>query len=215
MDIRDDRRGDEGRSRARGRGAFVNYYDDLGISTTEEGYQAWKADETEYNTQKSSALSEIQGAQAKYDKAKAEHDGALARGWAETQKGMQTVRLVDKDNNILGTYKLPKGATDQLDSKLGNDTAYTEGGQNFNIVETGGVGESLSAGTNDMYASYKAQATPALAEAAGLLADYKGQIDNATRQIEETDAERARQLGVIQDDYAKKLETLKGIFGGK
>lgn len=249
-------RGGTDRDSRTNRGDFVHYYDDLGISTTEEGYKGWKDNQVAYGKSKAKSQAAIKTEEANYAKSKAghlsnlaiherdkanfakaqaTHNSALRDGWRKVESSFIPVRLVDKNNNILGHYRLPRASTDDLNNRMGNNANYVDGGRNFNVVDTGGVAGVLDTVTRNNYNQYVKQSQPALRASEQGLADaqsrlnqtaaqlntntgqlqgYRGQIDNANKQIVDTDAERARQMAEIRGAYAKKLETLRGIFGG-
>lgn len=152
-----------GRDSHLSRGSFVNFYDDLGISSTAEGAEKIRGDEAKFQGQLASeraklrkAQSQASSAQAQLNKARGQvdtsfkqtqaqlnaakaqipgFDTAIKKAWSSTQKGFVPVRIVDPSGKkVEATYMLPKEAISQIaKSTDGFEQKFVDDGKNYNI----------------------------------------------------------------------------------
>lgn len=162
----------QGRAEHQGRGAFVNFYEDLGISTVEPAAQQMRAEEKDfqakvstrkaeiegYRNQYQGALSQVQGSRSQWDTANNQLSeaaknlpglsDAVNQSWDQYRSTMAPVRVVS-GNNVEQTYYLPKDVINSLNSEAFNrgDGSYTgnwvDNGAYYNVdVRVKGQGGS-------------------------------------------------------------------------
>jgi hypothetical protein len=215
--LRDVRERDEGRNRPRGRGSFINYYEDIGASTTEEGHKVWKAKDEEFQGQIGKAKQGISEAQGKYDEALREHnsatsglpglDSALDAAWRKTESSFVPIRVVD-GNKVEATYMLPREVADNFPTEAYHAN-WVDGGKYFNIdVDAKGGGgkrgaelhDSLANAYANMKTDFYEQAAPKLQQQLG---SAQGQFNTAM----------AANQGAL-DSYAAEIQANKEFISG-
>lgn len=183
------------------RGQFMDYYKDLGFSTTAQGAKDVRADEAKFQGQIKKGKAQVNEAQSAYDKAMGEV--ALAKGkiptnvgkalesaYGKYSGGLTTINVVDPSGTkIEQSYRLPKEVATKLANEKGLASAWVgDKGNVFNISTrtTDGkiVGQELHTAMNDAVSGVKSkfyeQATPALLEQMGMakksIADAEAQL---------------------------------------
>jgi len=136
MQRRGDNRGDRvdrgGRGVLRdyreGRGQHLDYYKDLGIATTKEGYQRVQDDEARFQgvlKDNRATITKEQGQlrsqQKRLDDAYAKALGSLVtpekaaeQSWNQAKKGFKTLNIFHQDGRIEKSYRLPAQTLDQI-----------------------------------------------------------------------------------------------------
>lgn len=136
------------------RGSYINYYDDLGVSTTPENAQSIRGQEKEFNTgvaeqqgKISAANSQLQGqysqGTAQIDVAKSgvpTSKAAIDTAWKQTKSTFVPVRVVSGDK-IEQTYYLPKESADNLVKSQGLFANYVDNGKYLNVEVQGKGGK--------------------------------------------------------------------------
>ena len=135
------------RSAHTSRGSFINYYDDLGISTTAEKARNIRTEEADFQ----SRLSKQQGIISEYEKnlqegyssGKSQLDAArgeigsfenmVNKSWKETKSSWIPVTLVDENNKEEQTYYLPKEAAAKIAEEDGLWTNWNPEGNHFYV----------------------------------------------------------------------------------
>lgn len=243
---------DQGRTEHLSRGDFVNFYDDLGISTTQWQADEMRAQEAAFQGAKADQEGVLSSAQGKYESAEGdiadqqalldkaykdmpEFQTALDDSWGEHKNTLTNFSVVDKNNNVLGSYYLPDKVGENFMGQPGvwgnkvDGTFYvgTKGGEAYEALMT-----SLDTGALEYRTQYMSQAGPAIAKQLGIglssLGDassklqaartdvelYGGQVDTARRDLGNTVAARDQQWADIHGEYQSRLDTMKEVFGG-
>lgn len=174
-----------------GRGTLINYYDDLGISTSEGNANQIRTEEKTFNdtvSQQQAAINRYKNDLEKgYENAKGSissaqsefpstYSEAIKNSWEETQKGFMKVNVYT-NNKFESSYLLPKEAVLELQktSFNGQEGHYaslmTKEGLN---VDTRPVGisspygkelhESLQQGVTDTYNQWYTKSAPIIQE---------------------------------------------------
>jgi len=133
--LRDNRDRSGGRDRYRGRGSIVNYYEDLGLATTEESYNEWKEQDNLYQSSMAQAAQDLQTAKESYSREKGRYDKALRslpdlntaleKSWEEYKRGLTKVVVTGKEgitnpnsSAIADYYATHPGATTMPQSEV-------------------------------------------------------------------------------------------------
>lgn len=219
-----------GRTAHMNRGNFVNYYDDLKISTTPEKARVLREEETAFNTQvgeikakigKSKSLLEQQKAagQAKIDAAAGKipdvpgYKEALDQAWQSTKKTFVPIRVVS-NGKIEGTYMLPKEAAENLAKEKGITTSWANGGFNVDVRVQGGrirgaeLHKALGDATNSVYNKFVTSVTPKLTEsiksAKGQVSQAQGVLQGAQKQLNEQYTSASSEIAAAQGSLDAK-----------
>ncbi len=127
-DTRDENRND--RSRGRGKGALVDYYEDLGFSTTKDAYAAWQANEKNFQSEKAKAQSQLSEASITIGQEEEKYRGYLGqideamgelgtvssnvtKAWDTFQSGFAKVQIHNA-NGLAYTKSVPKEKVNDL-----------------------------------------------------------------------------------------------------
>lgn len=206
------------------RGNFVNYYDDLKVSTTPEKARVLREEENTFNTQvgeikqkigKSKSLLEQQKAasQAKINAAASKipdvpgYKEALSSAWNQTKKTFVPIRVVS-NGKIEGTYMLPKEAAENLAKEKGITTSWANGGFNVDVRVQGGrirgaeLHKALGDATNSVYNKFVTSVTPKLTEsiksAKGQVSEAQGVLKGAQNQLNEQYTAASSEIATAQ-----------------
>lgn len=209
------------------RGSLLNYYDDLGFSSTEEGAESIRADEESFQSEvgeKRGILEEqessINTAQSKLNSSYSSNLKTLNKqladigtptemvneAWSSTPK--IGVRVLNSNSQIEQTYYLPKDYVKELDSKLGSTgyaKAWVDNGKNYNIVAWGGAtspGGSLHESLNSAASSYKSQfKTQAYKDAEKVHSAAQSQYNTALSSLNSSKAESQGTIDTAWGEY--------------
>lgn len=200
----------QGRSPHVSRGNFVNYYDDLKISTTPEGAGKIREEEAafkkelaarqkEVNRQRSLVEAQYAAGQEQLAAAYGNlpdipgYKEALADSWKKAKGSFVPIRVVS-NGQIEGTYMLPKEAAESLAKEKGLTTSWANGGFNVDVRAQGRVRgaelhTALGEATNSVYNKFVTEATPkitsALKSAKGELSSAQGVLKGAESSLNE------------------------------
>lgn len=158
-------------------GEAKEFRDDAGWRMTDTDYESYLGNEKSFKKSVNKAQGQLDEAQEKIDASTAENaafekalsgidisNTTLSNSWNTYQKSFLPVRVVTNDN-IEGTYYLPKEVIDKMDADSFNQKGgyvgnYVDGGKNYN-VDTGGRGQelhdALRAGTTSVKAQFYEQ----------------------------------------------------------
>lgn len=158
-EYREERTGEDrgNRDRARGRGALVNYYDDLGFATSKEAYQGWKENEAQWNEKKGAALSQLSDASSKLAEEEEKYKGYMGLIDKEMEKLGSVSSIVNKGyNDYVGnsgnwlTFNIYKGVKGNAGDKLETVKVLKDAGQGF-IRALSGMEHGPSISGNNIY----------------------------------------------------------------
>jgi len=224
------RSGNTNRGSHVGRGTYVDYYKDIGISTTKEGAKQFKDTKAAHDAAVAAAQAEIDAANQQVESQYAagqsaikdasgkipEFNKALQTAWKTSTSDFVKVNVVKQDGKggyiTEGTYSLPKTAAQDLAKKQGVATNWGKDGQFYVDVKTsqGGryIGEELhtafSQGEKDIYNKWYVSAAPQIKR--GIL-DNKAEIGKATGMLGESYATNKGMVNAsqVQVDSAKEI----------
>lgn len=195
------RTGNTERAKHLGRGSFVNFYDDLGISTTQGHAEEIRAQEAQFQAgvkAEKDAIAKAKGqlgtSQADLDKAKKALDAskipgykdALSKAWKQTSSSFVPVRVVDPSGkNVEAVYRLPKESISLLEKELdGFEQKFVDDGKHYNISSRHASGkiagqeihDALRSASQNIYGSFVEKAGPAISKGIqeGTLAQSEG-----------------------------------------
>lgn len=123
------------RERPRGRGGFINYYEDQGFSSTEEFNKNWKAQEKAYGTALAESEGKIKGYEGEVATAKKGIDTqqeTLNKYKSDLETNMIPVFYYDKGGNVIGKYNLPRETAITLRSTKGLYSVFTKDVDTYN-----------------------------------------------------------------------------------
>lgn len=213
-----------GRAAHTSRGSFVNYYDDLKISTTPEQARKVREEEAAFNTQVGELKGKIDSsrstldqqrtaAQSKIDAAASKipdvpgYKEALSSAWSQTKKTFVPIRVVS-NGKIEGTYMLPKEAAENLAKEKGITTSWANGGFNVDVRVQGGrirgaeLHKALGDATNSVYNKFVTSVTPKLTEsiksAKGQVSQAQGVLKGAQNQLNEQYTAASSEIATAQ-----------------
>jgi hypothetical protein len=224
-----ERSGGRDRNRGRGRGSYVNYYDDLGMSTTEEGYESWKASEEEY----ANAVATDQGnITAGYDSMsdidRVSYDSLYDDAWStfEKEQNFIPVRVMDGDT-VESTYYLPSDTASSLSSKLSEayHTTLTDGWLNIDVDAKAGGGKrgqevhDAVRGTVDQVkdafdASVMGDITAAVSTTNSAIDAAYGNLDMSQDQLNTAMGVHDTQADKYKTDYSDRLSKIEASIMG-
>lgn len=220
--------GSEQREAHIGRGTFVNWYDDLGISATRPAADQIRTEEAAFKGKVAEQESRIAAARSQLDSAK----GELASGYRElegqsanlpdlgdatneswnTYKSTLTpVRVIGRGDSIEATYYLPRETADNLMGQRGIFASYVDGGAYMNVMAKDYRNQELHDPLREAAASLEAQyRTKAQEQIAGQLGDAQGQfnesMNNAYGQLGEA--------GARVQGYENEINSATGMLEG-
>lgn len=213
-----------GRDTHMSRGNFVNYYDDLKISTTPEQARLLRDEELAFHTQMTDVQGKISSsrasveqqkaaAQAKIDAAASKipdvpsYKSALNEAWSKTQKTFVPIRVVS-NGKVEGTYMLPKEAAENLAKEKGITISWANGGFNVDVRVQGGrirgaeLHKALGDATNSVYNKFVTQVTPKLTssikDAKSQVSQAQGVLKNAQNQLNEQYTSASSEIATAQ-----------------
>lgn len=215
------------------RGSFINYYDDLGISTTPEGAGQIRKEKSEFQgkvkeqqaiiNQKRAQVEEayragqgqLASASSKIPKVPGLSD-AISSSWNKTRNSFVNINVVDSNNNIEGTYKLPKEVAESLAKQKGLYTNYLPDQNAFYIATKskgkGPIGgktigkelhEKFVEAEKTIYDKWYESALPQISKSLGL----------STKQVNEAKAQLASASGALSSSYSSASSSLAGAEG--
>jgi hypothetical protein len=214
-----------------GRGDFFNFYEDIGVSTTEEGAKQYRKRDAEIKkdfSERSSVIDksskEISSAESSWNKSNQQLQeakskmpssvkGAVDKAYQETQKTFIPVRITDPSGTkVEATYMLPKDVAVSVSASKGVQTAWiNQGGKTFlNVLPKSGgryigqeMHDALRGATVSVKNKFYEQNTPVI----------KKQLDEGWSNIRESEGQL--QEGRVQIDLAKgQLNTAKSMLSG-
>ena len=247
-----ERRLAQGRDKHIGRGAFMNFYEDLGISATAQGAKQIRKDEAGFqgavkkqqgvlDTERgkyNEAMGRVNAAQGDVDqgyKDLPEFKSALSDSWSQHSSSLLNVKVVDKENRVMGSYLLPSGIEGSMS---GQEGLYTNRvGNNLYVAPrhfsaSEGLMSELSTGATNYKTNYMDQAGSQIAKELGVASSQLGQassdvsaaradvetygasIDAANKTLQGTRDTRAAQWDQLHADYQGRQDTMASIFGG-
>lgn len=214
------------------RGDYINYYDDLGFSTTQEHADILKQEEANFqssaadyqnqlDTNTSDLNTKYQTKLGKIDEAYASLDPVkiLDNLWKETSSDFININVVKQDGKggyiTEGTYHLPRATAEDLAKKKGVATNWDDEGNFYVDVKTAKGGryigqelhEGFSQGEKDIYQQWYTQAAPLVMSQ---VREGKGVLAGANAQLNEQYTTSAGSLGQSQItlDSAKNQRTM-------
>lgn len=228
--------GDSGREAHVGRGTFVNWYEDLGISTTQPAAEGMRKEEQEYKAKVAEQESRIAEARSKYNEAQGrlgaaqgelsgkygevsgiqlpELQSAVDNSWNQYKSSLTPVRVIGRGDAIEATYYLPRETADQLIAKRGIFASYVDGGQYLNVMakdyRNQELHDPLREGAISLETQYRAKAQEQIARELGVaqgdINNAYGQLDSAQGQLNEA----AGQIGA----YGAEIASAEGMLSG-
>jgi len=209
------------RSKHISKGSFVNYYDDLGISSTAAGAKDIRQKESDYSTSIKDQQGKIDTAnkevQTQYAAGKSQINKAwdalpgykegVSTAWNANKKSLTPINVVRQDGKggytTEGTYYLPKSVAEKLAETKGVATSWGPKGEFYIDAKTseGGryIGEELHTelgqGQKDYYNTWYTQSAPVIA---GQIKKAEGQIGSAESALESSYATGKGQIGAAQ-----------------
>lgn len=189
--------GNEIRQNSFGRGAFINWYDDLGVSTTAPAAKSMREQEAkwqnEYNAQAArvadvrgkleAAKSEVAGQEGEVNSVRLpEFQNALEDSWQQYKGTLTPVRVMGPGEKIEETYYVPKDVADKFASSEGVYSAWY--GPYLNIegkdYANGYVHKPLREAQSMTETMYKEKAQGPIAEQLGIAQD---QLSSAANMV--------------------------------
>jgi len=235
--------GDTNRAEHTGRGTYINFYEDIGLSTTEAGAKSIREGEAAFQGEVSAKQKEISAANKELTASKQRVEeakknspsfkSAMDKAWTTAQKGFVPVRVVDASGNkVEATYMLPKSVIPEL-QKIPVHSNWVDDGKAFNIsVKTrdGGhivgqeIHDSIRNATQGVYSSFQESTAPQVAKliaesdkqfakAYSDLAGYESQISSAKGMLEGSKSQRDKMWADARADYQKKMDNFSNILG--
>lgn len=194
------------------RGSFINYYDDLGISTTPTGAGQIRKEEADFQSKVATQQGIINQKRAEVNSAYAAGQQkiadasskipklpglseALSTSWNKTKSSFTPITVVSgKDNKTEGTYRLPKEVATKLAAEKGlytnwgpDGTFYVSANVKGGRVVGAELHEALGKAQKDVYSQWYDSALPTISKQLGLsqsqVAAAKGQIASASSQL--------------------------------
>lgn len=220
-----------------GRGDFMNFYDDLGFSASQEGAERIREDEKGFQSGMKESRGLISDAQKQVDKDNAalaeaaasvpDFNSALNDGWKDATSDWHQI-IVGSPDGIEGTYKLPAQTVPDLMGMGFEVVKISDHRWGVSPVIDGKVvGNTLHSTLNNtyngLYNGYVKDATPLiqknLAASNEQLAGYRtnieasqGEVDAATSVLQGQQTSRDKMWSDARGDYQKKLDTMDAIF---
>ncbi len=207
-----------------GRGTFVNWYEDLGISTTEPAAVQIRKEEADFASKIAEregkineARNRVSAAQSQIDARRKEIEGveipelegAVETSWNQFKSTLTPVRVIGRGDQIEAVYYLPRETADNLINKRGIFATYV-GDNVLNVMAKDYRNQELHDPLREAAISlenqYRAQAQEQIA---GQLGEAYGTVNEARRKLEESQGEVSRAQGEISS--AEGL--LQGIKG--
>lgn len=236
--------GDTGRAEHMGRGTFINWYDDLGISTTrpradqmreqekqwQSSYEERSGKVQEVRGKVDSAYGELEGKQKEVNKAMASIpslDSAVNKAWGSFKSTLTPVRVVGKGDVVEGTYMVPREVADKFVGQRGIFASWE--GEEKNILNVVAknyrnkeLHEPLLNAAQMTETAYKMKAQEDLAKQLGVA--YK-QVGQANEGLNASRAELAGYEGQVssaegmlkgaKDQHQKEWDDLHGKYNEK
>jgi len=190
------------------RGASINFYDDLGISTDANTATGLRQEEKAFKERVAVDTANIAKAQSQYDtaygsltQAKSQYEAAKAKvptlssavnsAWSSYKSTLTPVRVIGPNDTIEAVYYLPKEAANSLQGQRGIFASYVDNGANFNVMAKNyrnqELHDSLRVSAAQLEAGYKANAAESLkeqiAKANASLAEQAASIGEAEGQL--------------------------------
>ena len=202
------------------RGSFVNYYDDLGISTTASGAKEIRANEAKFNQTIAEQQGKIGGAREQLEGAYTAgqsqisaawgnlpgYKEAISESWNKAQKDLTPIHVVHGTGDDFvteGTYYLPKEALDDLQKQEGIAYRWDDKGNFYVDVKTSKGGRTIGQelhdafrqGQEDYYNSWYSQAAPTIAQQ---IDQGAAALNAASSQLESSYASQSGEIGTAQ-----------------
>jgi hypothetical protein len=194
---------------ATNRGAFHNYYEDLGISTNPYTADVLREQERQFQGNVKEQQGKIDDAKSSYDTSYESYSdslddyndaknnipsvgSAVTSSWNDYKSTLTKVRVIGRDDKIEATYYLPKkAAQDSLVGKRGIFASWHNGGTTLNVMGKNYRNQELHDGirtaAKSHEADYKEVATKKIkgeiATAKENLAGTKAQLDQAAANL--------------------------------
>lgn len=213
-----------GRDKHTNRGSFVNYYDDLKVSTTPEQARLLREEELAFHNQMGEIKGKIDSSRSSLDQQRASaqaqidaaagkipdvpgYKDALDSAWQSTKKTFVPIRVVS-NGKIEGTYMLPKEAAENLAKEKGIKTSWANGGFNVDVRVQGGrirgaeLHKALGDATNSVYNQFVTSVTPKLTssikDAKSQVSKAQGVLKNAQNQLNEQYTSASSEIATAQ-----------------
>lgn len=206
------------------RGTFMNFYEDLGISTDPYSAETIRADEAQFQQDVKERQGVLSKAQSDYNtsmqniaKAKSqveqgyssipELNDAVNKSWNEHKQSLSKIRLVDRQDNIQGVYYLPQSVANELSKSDGIWSAEHDG--YLNVVSKGDNSELqsiLQNGQTSYESKYKMSASKQIASQIGVAYDQLGESSAAVAKAEADAKAYGSQVSSAKDELQTTID---------
>ena len=215
-----DTRTSMGREEHLSRGSFVNYYDDLGISTTASGAKEIRSNEAKFNQTIAEQQGKVSGVKGQLEGAYKSgqeqisaawdqlpgYKEAISESWNKTQKSLTPVHVVHGTGDDFvteGTYYLPKEALEDLQKQEGVAYRWDDKGNFYVDTRTSKGGRTIGQelhdafrqGQEDYYNAWYGQSAPAIAKQ---INEGRTALGEASNQLETSYATQSGEIGAAQ-----------------
>ena len=215
-----DTRTSMGREEHLSRGSFVNYYDDLGISTTASGAKEIRSNEAKFNQTIAEQQGKVSGVKGQLEGAYKSgqeqisaawdqlpgYKEAISESWNKAQKDLTPIHVVHGTGDDFvteGTYYLPKEALDEIQKQEEVAYRWDDKGNFYVDVKTSKgdrtIGQELHdafrQGQEDYYNSWYSQAAPTIAQQ---IDQGAAALNKASGDLESSYASQSGEIGTAQ-----------------
>lgn len=226
--------GDPGREAHVGRGTFVNWYEDLGISTTQPAADKIRKEEAEYKQKVAEQEARIAEARSKYNQAQGqlgaaqgelsgkynevnsiklpELQNAVDDSWNQFKSTLLPVRIVGPGDAIEATYYLPKETANNFVGKPGIFGGFVDGGVNLMVknYRNQELHDPLREAAISLETQYRTKAQEQIAKELGIA---QGDINSAYGQLNSTQ-EQLNQAASQISAYGAEVSSAEGMLQG-
>lgn len=230
--------GDTQREAHVGRGTFVNWYDDLGISTTRPAADGIRKEEDAFKRQVAEKEAEISSVRGKLNSAYGEVNAqasqlagtklpqlntAVEKAWGGFKSTLTPVRVMGPNDTIEAVYYLPRDGAMELVGQRGlyatwheNDTVLNVMAKNYRNQE---VHDPLRSASATLESQYKAKAQEQIAKELGIASSQlqaganaigaaKGELAGYEAQVSAAEG----MLSGVKQEHQKKWDDIHNRY---
>jgi len=205
-----------------GRGSFINYYEDLGISTTRPAADQIRKEEADWRSKVAEQESRVADARGKLTSAYGELGSresqlagtklpqlntAVDKAWGSFKSTLTPIRVIGPNDTIEATYYLPKDAANTLVGQRGLFASWENDNTVLNVMaknyRNAEVHEPLRSSSATLESEYRNKAQTQIAAELGIAS---GQLNSA-----------ANQLGAVKGElagYDAQISQAEGALAG-
>lgn len=180
-----------------GRGTFLNWYDDLGISTTRPAADQIRKEESEYKARVSEQENKLSDVRGKLSGAYSELasqesqisgtklpqlNAAVEKAWGGFKSTLTPVRVMGPNDTIEATYYLPRDAANELVGKRGLFATWVDDNKYLNVMvkdyRNQELHDPLRSGAATLESEYRSKAQESIAKELGIASSQLGAAAN-------------------------------------